>query len=81
MPASVTSARVYLNVPDALSLSQSLVITPSNFYPKGNPHILYGVDKPPTRPTPALPGITSNSTYVDIGIAYLNARGAAIAPR
>jgi hypothetical protein len=55
-------------------------IVPSNYYPNGNPHIRYGFDKPPSLPT-GLAGVNSNSTYVDIGIAYLNARGAAVAPR
>ena len=55
-------------------------IRPSNYYPRGNPHIRYGLDKPPSLPT-GLAGVNSNSTYVDIGIAYLNARGAAVAPR
>ena len=72
----------------------SPVIIPSNTYPNGNPHIRYGVDKPPTLPSgriaaygrnPAwkinLPGINSNSSYTDVAIAYLNARGAAVAPR
>lgn len=45
-----------------------------------NPHILYGVTSPPTLPT-GLSGLDENSTYLDVGIAYLNARGAAVTPR
>jgi hypothetical protein len=55
-------------------------LVPSNYYPNGNPHMRYGLDKPPSLPT-GLAGVNGNSTYVDIGIAYLNARGAAVAPR
>lgn len=61
-------------------LTLSPVITPSNVYPNGNPHIRYGFDKPPTLPT-GLAGVNSTSTYVDVAVAYLNARGTAIAPR
>lgn len=68
-----------LNIGESLR-TLSPVITPSNVYPNGNPHIRYGVDKPPTLPT-GLAGVDSNSTYVDVALAYLNARGAAIAPR
>ena len=70
------------------------MIVPSGYYPRGNPHLLLGVDKPPALPSgrmaaygpnPAwtinLPGLNANSTYVDVAAAYLNARGAAIAPR
>ena len=72
----------------------SPVIVPSNYYPRGNPHILLGSDKPPALPsgkikaygpnpewTINLPGIDANSTYVQIAQAYLNARGAAVTPR
>lgn len=72
----------------------SPVIVPSNHYPNGNPHIRLGVDKPPALPsgqikaygpnpawTISLPGVTGDSTYTEIGTAYLNARGAAVTPR
>jgi hypothetical protein len=68
-----------INVPATVA-AKNLVITPSNYYPNGDPHIGYGTLKPPSLPT-GLAGVNSNSTYVDIGIAYLNARGAAVAPR
>lgn len=63
-----------------LGTFNGLNFTPSNYYPTGNPHIRYGFDKPPSLPT-GLAGVNGNSTYVDIGIAYLNACGAAVAPR
>lgn len=68
-----------LNVAETLR-TLTPVIVPSTAFPNGNPHIRYGVDKPPTLPT-GLAGVDANSTYVDVGIAYLNARGAAVAPR
>lgn len=71
----------------------SPVIVPSNYYPRGNPHILLG-DSVPALPsgrlaaygpnpawTISLPGLNSSSSYIDVGQAFLNARGAAIAPR
>jgi hypothetical protein len=70
----------FQQVPISLANPFGLIFVPSNFYPTGNPHIRYGSDKPPSLPT-GLAGVNSNSTYVDIGIAYLNARGAAVAPR
>lgn len=70
----------FQQVPISLANPFGLTFVPSNFYPTGNPHIRYGFDKPPSLPT-GLAGVNSNSTYVDIGIAYLNARGAAVAPR
>jgi hypothetical protein len=70
----------FQRVPISLANPFGLIFVPSNFYPTGNPHIRYGSDKPPSLPT-GLAGVNSNSTYVDIGIAYLNARGAAVAPR
>jgi hypothetical protein len=60
--------------------TKTLVFNKSNRYPNGDPHVRYGIDKPPSLPT-GLAGVNSNSTYVDVGIAYLNARGAAVAPR
>lgn len=45
-----------------------------------DPHVLYGVAKPPTLPT-GLAGVDSNSTYIDVALAYINARGQAVAPR
>ena len=45
-----------------------------------NPHILYGVLSPPKIPT-GLAGLTAKSTYTELAIAYMNARGRAIAPR
>jgi predicted esterase len=68
-----------INVPESIRTLRP-VITPSNFYPNGDPHVRYGIDKPPSLPT-GLAGVDANSTYVDVGIAYLNARGAAVAPR
>lgn len=45
-----------------------------------DPHVLYGVETPPTLPT-GLAGVDSSSTYTDIAVAYINARGAAVTPR
>ena len=45
-----------------------------------NPHALYGTNKPATLPT-GIAGLNSNSTYVDVAIAFLNARATAVAPR
>lgn len=52
--------------------------TPATYIP--DPHVLYGVAKPPTLPT-GLTGVNSNSTYIDVALAYINARGQAVAPR
>ncbi len=71
----------------ALNLGASLasgtpVITPSNTYPNANPHIRYGLDKPPTLPVwPGLTGLNGNSTFVDVAVAYLNRRAVEVAPR
>jgi len=45
-----------------------------------DPHVLYNVTSPPTLPT-GLTGVNSNSTYTDIALAYINARGAAVTPK
>lgn len=47
--------------------------------PTPNPHILYGVLSPPTLPTGL--GLAPKATYNEVGVAYMNARGRAIAPR
>ena len=56
-----------------------------------SPHILYSTLTPPTFPSdsdstvqslcPNGLGLTSSSNYSDIALAYINARGAAVAPR
>lgn len=45
-----------------------------------NPHMLYGKLKPTTLPT-GLAGVNSNSTFIQVATAYLNARGAAVVAR
>jgi hypothetical protein len=45
-----------------------------------DPHVLYNVAKPPTLPT-GLAGVDNTSTYTDIALAYINARGAAVTPK
>lgn len=52
--------------------------TPPTYDP--DPHLLYSVLKPPTLPT-GLAGVTNQSTYTDIALAYINARGNAVTPR
>jgi hypothetical protein len=42
--------------------------------------VLYSATKPPTLPT-GLAGVTSASTYTDIALAYINARGTAVTPK
>lgn len=82
-----------IDIPASI-LQLTPVIVPSNYYPRGNPHVLLAFDKPAALPSgriaaygpnPAwtinLPGVDANSTYVDVAAAYLNARGAAVAPR
>jgi hypothetical protein len=49
------------------------------FAPTPNPHILYGVLSPPTIPTGL--GLSPKATFNEVGVAYMNARGRAIAPR
>jgi len=49
-------------------------------YPRGNPHIFYGIKKPASRPT-GLATWTSNYTYVDVAVSYLNQRAGAVTPR
>lgn len=66
----------------APTLVDGQVVLQGGAYPNGNPHIRYGVDSPPNLPTwPGLTGLTASSTYIDVAVAYLNARGAAVAPR
>ena len=48
-------------------------------YGVNNPHLMYGTWSPPVIP-PGL-GLSAGASYIDVGAAYLNARGAAIAPR
>jgi hypothetical protein len=48
------------------------------YYP--DPHVLYSATKPPTLPT-GLAGVDSTSTYTDIALAYINARGIAVTPK
>ena len=58
---------------------------------KPSPAVLYSVLKPLTFPSdtdttiqalcPSGLGLTSSSTYTDIALAYINARGATVAPR
>jgi hypothetical protein len=48
-------------------------------YPNGNPHMFYGIKKP-GRPT-GLNTWTSNYSYIDIAVSYLNQRAGAVTPR
>lgn len=59
-------------------LGDNLTNTPPTYNP--DPHVLYSVLKPPTLPT-GLAGVTTNSTYTDVALAYINARGNAVTPR
>lgn len=52
--------------------------TPPTYDP--DPHVLYSVLKPPTLPT-GLAGVNSNSTYTDVALAWITARGNAVTPR
>ena len=47
---------------------------------KPNGHMLYGINTPPTLPT-GLTFPTAKPTYIDVALAYLHARGAAVTPR
>lgn len=59
-------------------LGNSQTNTPPIYQP--DPHVLYSVLKPPTLPT-GLAGVTINSTYTDVALAYINSRGTAVTPR
>jgi hypothetical protein len=49
-------------------------------YGLANPHLLYGLRSIPGLPV-GVPGVNSNSNYIDVGAAFINSRGAAVAPR
>jgi hypothetical protein len=75
---SAISALFRPQAPNALGIIVSWLTT--QFAYLANPHILYGVLPPPALPT-GLAGVSPSSTYVEVATAYLNARGAAVAPR
>lgn len=43
------------------------------------PHVMYGRLSPPTLPTGL--GLSAGATFVDVALAYINSRGAAVTPR
>lgn len=48
-------------------------------YPRGNPHMFYGIKKP-GRPT-GLATWNADYSYIDIAVSYLNQRAGAVSPR
>lgn len=77
----VIIGNLILNIVKSLfKLTDSDLAQLNGNFPNGNPHMFYGVWKPPSLPS-GLSGVDGSSTYVDVAVAYLNQVGATVAPR